>query len=294
MQGCVSSSHDPCILCGCILGEGVEKRFKQLHHLANTLKKGCIPTPYVYAHVTNMAKKTEGDAGKQSVACCIACVNWVRRLEIFCREHDVLEDEAPSQGTSLFVGMLEEELPFEDDEEEEEEEEEEDEEELEEDCGKRSSRGNDLLQIKTEYEDGAQDSESNLQDLDEGLQREFLEMYHGKEEACPVPVICVEDKDMNKYATSMKRCFIPIDNLILFLGDPGKKIMCQFPLIQLVYFWVAFPDTYQCVHRWIVPRGMHTRQALHAQVDEGALHILANEPVPNVFDAHHREDLTCI
>jgi hypothetical protein len=54
--------------------------------LATLLRHMCIPTPYVYQHIMNMAEidRLHDSHGKEDTqcTCCIACINWIRRLEI--------------------------------------------------------------------------------------------------------------------------------------------------------------------------------------------------------------------
>ena len=54
--------------------------------LSTLLRHMCIPTPYVYQHILNMAEidRLEYSHGKEDTqcTCCIACINWIRRLEI--------------------------------------------------------------------------------------------------------------------------------------------------------------------------------------------------------------------
>jgi hypothetical protein len=63
----------------------MEKRYKRLQDLASLLESMCVPTPYIYQHVLNAATEERmlGSSSRQ-VACCIACINWVRRLDIAC------------------------------------------------------------------------------------------------------------------------------------------------------------------------------------------------------------------
>jgi hypothetical protein len=59
--------------------------------LATLLRHVCIPTPYVYRHIANMAaderraaSEIQGHNHQKPIqcSCCIACINWIRRLEI--------------------------------------------------------------------------------------------------------------------------------------------------------------------------------------------------------------------
>ena len=60
--------------------------------LATLLRHVCIPTPYVYRHIANMAAEERKAASSEiqghhqqkpiQCSCCIACINWIRRLEI--------------------------------------------------------------------------------------------------------------------------------------------------------------------------------------------------------------------
>ena len=79
------------MLCGCLLLHSVEKRYKKLQDLAVLLQSMCVPTPYVYQRVVDSAAeevrlslKTGRQGQRRQVACCIACINWIRRLDIAC------------------------------------------------------------------------------------------------------------------------------------------------------------------------------------------------------------------
>ena len=97
---------EPCILCGCLLLYSMEKRYKKLQDLASLLQKMCVATPYVHQHIINAAKEEtilstplegRGDApcpnkASRQVPCCIACINWVRRLDIACMKLGMRRD----------------------------------------------------------------------------------------------------------------------------------------------------------------------------------------------------------
>lgn len=82
---------EPCILCGCLLLYSMEKRYKNLQDLAWLLQCMCVPTPYVYQHVIRTAAAaanaadtatTKKQRSTSSACCCIACINWIRRLDM--------------------------------------------------------------------------------------------------------------------------------------------------------------------------------------------------------------------
>lgn len=68
---------DPCVLCGCVMHAGVERRYKQLHDLSHLLKSTCTRTPFVYDHILDLGQRVKKP---ERTPMCIACINWVRRL----------------------------------------------------------------------------------------------------------------------------------------------------------------------------------------------------------------------
>lgn len=113
---------DPCILCGCMMHEGVERRYKQCQYIAWLIRRCCAPTPFVYREIlyrASVERKAHRDAlscikeGEAITACpcclnppewnggneeieicnkgsrvpfCIACINWVRRLSNYANK----------------------------------------------------------------------------------------------------------------------------------------------------------------------------------------------------------------
>jgi hypothetical protein len=68
-------SLDSCILCGRIMVPGMDRRYKQIGDLTDLLKRQCNPTPFVYSSI--LSSNSPND---KRVCCCIACINWVRRI----------------------------------------------------------------------------------------------------------------------------------------------------------------------------------------------------------------------
>ena len=95
---------DPCMLCGCILADWMQRRFKPLQSLASFIEEMCVPTPFVYQAIVEAArverlklknsqqeedeededgcalKPAQGCAG-ESVPCCVPCISWIHRKE---------------------------------------------------------------------------------------------------------------------------------------------------------------------------------------------------------------------
>ena len=85
---------EPCVLCGCILGPDMYKRFKPLDKLSSLIRRGCVRTPYVYEHIVNMAASKAG-CQERAMPLCVACINWVHRLEV----------AAKGSQAAVFVGV---------------------------------------------------------------------------------------------------------------------------------------------------------------------------------------------
>lgn len=67
---------DACVLCGCIMIPGMDRRYKQAKTLADLVRRRCYPTPFAYLSISS-SDESDGD---RKACCCIACINWVRRL----------------------------------------------------------------------------------------------------------------------------------------------------------------------------------------------------------------------
>lgn len=65
-----------CILCGRYLNPSSDRRYKSHQSTAALLEQRCYPTPFVYRHII----ATSSSSRDNRCACCIACVNWIRRL----------------------------------------------------------------------------------------------------------------------------------------------------------------------------------------------------------------------
>ena len=75
--------HDTCIMCGCVMTPSVDRRYKDLGVLAAMVRHSCRPTPYVYQFILD-ADRSIPAGERRSVASCIACINWIRRMEFVC------------------------------------------------------------------------------------------------------------------------------------------------------------------------------------------------------------------
>lgn len=71
---------EPCILCGRIMVPGVDRRYKDLNMLADLFTRRCHPTPYVFSCIMAEQRQLKESSITRRVCCCIACINWVRRL----------------------------------------------------------------------------------------------------------------------------------------------------------------------------------------------------------------------
>jgi hypothetical protein len=253
---------EACILCGCILTQDMYKRFKSLDALSSTIRKGCVRTPYVYEYVVNMAASQnsscyEDKDGQRMVPFCIACINWIRRLEASVRKGsgecssaaslvaataslalagaEASEGDGTSDaGGAVFVGICcddedqeDGELNFSDflDEEEEADEEEEE---------KNEREGEELnfsdFLDEEEEEEGQNEREGEDLNLSDFLDEEEEDMEEGSERdenAGPTSVCAAIEINEEEAQTipDLQRMdtlvLIPLDNLILFLSDPG-------------------------------------------------------------------------
>ena len=88
---------DPCILCGCVLTDWMQRRFKPLQVLARLIQESCLPTPFVYAEIMQAAQRerellsgssvwpnVQSSSRSESVLCCVPCISWVHRTEKEC------------------------------------------------------------------------------------------------------------------------------------------------------------------------------------------------------------------
>lgn len=65
---------ESCVLCGRIMVPGMDRRYKEVEMLCELIRTRCCPTPFVFASLLGER------APRKRVCCCIACINWVRRL----------------------------------------------------------------------------------------------------------------------------------------------------------------------------------------------------------------------
>ena len=246
-----------CILCGCILTEDMYKRYKNLKRLSTIIRRGCVRTPYVYEYIVNMAasrcsgdfffnpKTGETAEEQRTVPFCVACINWINRLEKSMKKE--FEGEGAGaysssvQGPAVFVGIC-----CDDEEEEEEEEEEEGGNESEENASsfcdvQRSSCKEDGDEEDDDEEENEDEEDRNERGAreqsgrDNGLSwaedDDMAALLMGREgsskggeeaAAALQEAIKIDDSDViPDVERKSSLVFIPLDNLILFLMDPG-------------------------------------------------------------------------
>ena len=233
-----------CILCGCILTEDMYKRYKNLRRLSTIIRRGCVRTPYVYEYIVNMAaSKCSGDfffnpktgetiEEQRTVPCCVACINWIHRLEKSMKKEFEEGGEgggaAAVAGPAMFVGICCDE--------------EDGEEGGEEDGGNNSEQdassfygmpGSSCEEDEDDY--GGEEQEENGDDerkgsregrgKDSGLRwsGDEISTRGGNAESTGVQeAIEIHESDViPDIERKSSLVFIPLDNLILFLMDPG-------------------------------------------------------------------------
>ena len=206
---------EACVLCGCILTPDMYKRFKSLDKLSATLRKGCVRTPYVYEHIVNMAaaKPSSNSPRSRVVPFCVACVNWIHRLEVAV----AAAPWASAQPSAVFVGVCS----------------------CEEEDVQAVSDDEDFLglwDISSEDEGGApnqgcpSDGENPSSD-DEGAAAAAASVAQQQgnpgsddEGGSGAPAAALDITDLSGIPDLQRMdrlVLIPLDNLLLFLSDPG-------------------------------------------------------------------------
>lgn len=159
---------EACVLCGCILGPDMYRRFKSLRKLSATIRRACAPTPYVYEHIVNMAAAKGSDSPRErAVPFCVACINWIQRLEA---------SVSAAQPAAVFVGVCS--------------------------CEAKGPP------------EAASDDEDFLGLWDLSSEDESA----GAADNAPVAALAIGSLALQR---ADRLVLIPLDNLILFLGDPG-------------------------------------------------------------------------
>jgi hypothetical protein len=240
---------EPCILCGCLLLHSTEKRYKKLQDVASLLEDMCVPTPYVHRHIANAAKEERrissmlaNDAStcsipcNRQVACCIACINWVRRLDIACmklgrrRNQGIMQyhvakmpgknvkEESKQHGGGSNNGAADDDsgsccsdcssLQM-------------DESDLEETVGSPIQRSlHENMQGKPAIEPGGRERTANA--VDGGLCTEaFAAAQQGGYECTCCAASNLHARHSHAKCLSKNLLIVPLDNLLLFLDNPG-------------------------------------------------------------------------